>query len=111
MYTVCQGPELFLPIYQSWYEPDRDYGRAVYFEPECLFQILSHAIMLYYTWTFRTTHLIIIQDAHPVGPNEYRFEGDEFEDWFLNMPVGYYRTPDQCMDYLLHLDNLFHSTS
>lgn len=107
MYTVYQGPELFLPIYQSWYEPSQDYNRAVYFEPGCLFQLLTHAIILYYTWTFRDTHLVIIEDAHPVGPNEYRFKGDEFAEWYLNMPVGYYRTPDQCMNYLLHLDEMF----
>lgn len=107
MYEVCQGPELLLPIYQSWYEPDQDYGRAVVFEPGCLFQILSHAIVLYYTWTFRDTHLVIIEDAHPVGPNDYRFKGDEFSEWYLNVPIGWSRTPDECLDYLNYLDQMF----
>lgn len=110
MYDVYRGPEIVLPFYQSWYEPSRDYNRAVFFEPGSLLQFVTHTIFLYYTWTFKDMHMIIIEDAHPIGSNLYRFKAAEFSKWYLNMDIGFSRTPEKCIDYINHLDEHFHST-
>lgn len=107
MYTILQGPEVALPIYQSWYEEQRDYQYVVYFEPGHLFQFLTSSWAWWYTWTFGRIYHAIVGDAHLVASNEWRMQGNEFSHWYLNMPIGAYYPPEVVLDYLNHFHDNF----
>lgn len=109
MYDVAVGPSMEIPTYFAWYEPDRDYHRAVFFEPSKCFQWLTSSYAFWYTWTNQNLHLIYLGEAHKTGHNTVRFLGDDFHDWFLNMTPGTVLDPAASLDYINHLHDMFHS--
>jgi hypothetical protein len=109
MYDVAVGPSMALPMYLAWYEPERDWHRAVFFEPSKQFQWLTGSIAFWYTWTNHNLHLVYLAEAHKTGLGIMRFLGDEFCDWYLNMPVGYEIDPSSSLEYINNLHDMFTS--